>query len=317
MKFLFSLNPIALVCASLLLTACQSDVEPQDSALAEPAQPVAVQAAPEVVIEPKSEAPLKRLIPLEGGRNFRDIGGFETADGKRVVWGKIYRSGVLNALTDADYEELARREISTVIDFRSNEERYHEPTDWRAGEVEMLNWDYTIDLIQSGFWETMNSPDLTVEKFDAMMMGVYAGLLESLKPAYTAMFEELVDDDKPLVYHCSAGKDRTGIATALVLTVLGVDHESIVADYEISEQYLQGTRDMTKAFGGSDGEVGDSESAASQLRQQIGPRTRGPYLESVFAQMEAQSGSAIAYIQEELGVSDEDIATLKSYYLED
>lgn len=320
MKFLTRLTQFTPVCFSLVLMACQGNKGLQELEAVKAAPPAAEQAVSTALEDaPTEEAPRERLIPLEGGRNFRDIGGFETADGKSVAWGKIYRSGVLNGLTDADYEELAKLEISTVIDFSSSPERHHEPTDWRAGEIEALSWDYTFDFDVSGFKEMMSSPNLTVEKFDSMMIDVYGELLIQQKPAYTKMFAELVDDDKPLLYHCSAGKDRTGIATALILTVLGVDHNSIVADYEISEKYLQGmgARDMSKAFGGSDEELNDAASEAMRERQEIGLRTRGPYLEAVFAQMNKQSGSTLAYIQEELGVSDDDIALMKTYYLED
>lgn len=84
-----------------------------------------------------------RLLPLEGGRNFRDLGGYETADGQTVKWGVAFRSGVMNGLTDADYDYLSDLGIKTVCDFREGDERASEPTEWKAGEIEYLTFPIT------------------------------------------------------------------------------------------------------------------------------------------------------------------------------
>ena len=88
---------------------------------------------------PENGEPVKaavRLLPLEGGRNFRDIGGYQTADGQHVKWGHVFRSGVMHELTDDDYDYLEQLGIRTVCDYRSEEERTNEPTDWRAGAID-------------------------------------------------------------------------------------------------------------------------------------------------------------------------------------
>ena len=81
-----------------------------------------------------------RLLPLEGGRNFRDLGGYATEDGQTVKWGHAFRSGVMHELTDADYDYLSGIGVRVICDFRESDERLREPTDWRAGAAEYLTF---------------------------------------------------------------------------------------------------------------------------------------------------------------------------------
>ena len=126
------LNGLLAAAVAMALSACST------APIAEKAQSTSVQSEVEQV----------RLLPLEGGRNFRDLGGYETVDGKTVKWGRLYRSGVLTHLTGDDYDYLREREISTIVDFRSTGERAGEPTNWQAGSVMELTWDYDM-----GNWE--------------------------------------------------------------------------------------------------------------------------------------------------------------------
>ena len=301
----FSQLGAAILCL-VWASACQADTS-KAAANAAPATP------------DSHTAPVQaRLLPLEGGRNFRDLGGYRTTDGKQVKWGKLYRSGVLTGLTDSDYTYLANRNIEAIVDFRSTSERKEEPTYWRTGEPQVYSWDYDLDVDMTEFTEMLGDPEFSVEKFDAMMTEMYPGLAESQKPHYRAMFSELVDDDKPVLFHCSAGKDRTGVAAALILTALGVDRETVIADYELSEQYL----DPGEFFDKLENPTSEQQAMAAfyermpESMKGIILRTRGPYLEAVFATMESQSGSVLGYIQKELLVSDEQLAILRAYYLE-
>src|SRR5512145_712402 len=85
---------------------------------------------------------VNRLLPLEGGRNFRDLGGYATRDGRRVRWGRVYRSGVMSYLTDADRTRLDALGLRTLCDFRAPGERKREPTNWWSPDVQLLHWDY-------------------------------------------------------------------------------------------------------------------------------------------------------------------------------
>lgn len=268
-----------------------------------------------------TEAPVfenVRQMPLEGGRNFRDLGGYKTIDGKSVKWGKLYRSGMLAKLTDADYEYLARRNIQTIIDFRTTQERENEPTQWRAGQPEHLAWNYDFEIDQEALIGVFTAPKFHVEAVDALLVDMYPGLAESQKAHYRALFANLVNDDSPLLFHCTAGKDRTGIAAALILTALGVDRQTITADYELSERLL----DPDEFFTPSSQATEDERKAIayfhqmSEKKRRAMLRTRGMYLDAVFDAMNKQHGSVISYIQLELGVTDQDLRTLKANYTE-
>jgi protein-tyrosine phosphatase len=189
-------------------------------------------------VQPEGGEPVvaaTRVLPLEGGRNFRDLGGYETADGQSVKWGLVFRSGVMDGLTDVDYDYLSDLGITTVCDFRASGEREEEPTEWRAGEIDYMTFpDPAGDNDMSrAFAAVLMAPDVTGEQVRDVFIEAYRTMHLGYAPAYTAMFDELANGDIPLAFNCSAGKDRTGVAAALVLSALGVPRETVVADYEI------------------------------------------------------------------------------------
>ena len=261
-----------------------------------------------------------RLLNLNGGRNFRDLGGYETADGRRVKWGKLYRSGALHNLDAADYAMLSELDIETVVDFRGNSERQNELTQWQAGDINHMTWDYQLDFDSSAFKQMFAEGRVTEQDMEQVMAGMYPGLLNQQKNHYKAMFAELVADDKPLLFHCTAGKDRTGVAAALILYALGVEKDVIMQDYVLSEQILR----PAYLMGGHQERGKEHKQDASMAmlarlpKEAIGALmgTRESYLNAAFTEMETQSGSIDAFIREELNVSDTDIARLKAQYLD-
>jgi predicted acylesterase/phospholipase RssA len=107
-----------------------------------------------------------RVLPLEGGRNFRDLGGYETQDGQHVKWGRLFRSGALARLTPSDYDSLSAFGIRVVCDFRSRAERADEPTRWRADPApRFMAWDGAIQIMQRSIMEQklrVRPPDIYV-----------------------------------------------------------------------------------------------------------------------------------------------------------
>lgn len=269
---------------------------------------------------PEQRALIERhLIPMEGGRNFRDLGGYQTDDGKQVKSGLLFRSGVLHHLSDADYRKIDALGISTVVDFRATEERQDEPTEWKAGDVEMLTWDYQMtfgegDDVLSAF----ANPDLGGPEAEALMGDLYRVMLDQQQPHYTAMFDQLTGSDDGLLFHCTAGKDRTGIAAALLLTALGVDRETVIADYTLSETIASLPEHQNSAPALSD-EMDESYAflasmSPAALDALMG--TRRSYIEAALEEMAVRSGSVDAYIREELGVSEQELQQLRSNFLE-
>ena len=258
-----------------------------------------------------------RLLNLKGGRNFRDLGGYKTREGKTVKWGKLYRSGALHNLDAQDYAVLQELEIQTVVDFRGNSERDSELTQWQAGDINHLTWDYQLEFDGAAFKEMIVAGRVSEQDMEQAMAGMYPGLLNQQKPHFKAMFAELSSNATPLLFHCTAGKDRTGIAAALILHALGVDEDVIMADYVLSEQILRPEDLMGKHDDKSQKPDPAMEMLARLPKPAIGALmgTRESYLNAAFDEMVAQSGSIDAFIREELGVTDAQIKQLKANLL--
>jgi len=273
------------------------------------------------IIRPEGGTPLMtatRVLPLEGGRNFRDLGGYETADGRQVKWGHVFRSGVMHQLTPADYDYLSGLGIDVICDFRSEQERASEPTDWAAGEVNYVTFPDPAgdDDLSKSFAAVFMDPEVTPEKVRATFIEHYRSMHKYYAPAYTVMFDELANGDIPLAFNCSAGKDRTGVAAALLLTALGVPRETVVADYALSEQVV----DYMAEFYDAAGEAGPDSPYAFLMQlppEVVEPlmRTEPAYIEATFESIDAEYGSVEAFIQQELGVDDAELQRLKDRLL--
>lgn len=273
---------------------------------------------------PEQRALIERhLIPMEGGRNFRDLGGYQTEDGRQVKSGLLFRSGVLHHLSDADYRKIEELGIRTVVDFRATDERHSEPTQWRAGDVEMHTWDYAMtmggdDGDASAVLSAFANPNLSGADAEALMAELYRDMVDQQRPHYAAMFDALVQSDEPLLFHCTAGKDRTGIAAALILTALGVEPDAIMADYTLSEAIAGLPEYQTAAPSLEEG-----TDASYAFLAQLPPAaldalmgTRAGYLQAALDEMTQKSGSVDAYIRNDLGVSEQDLQQLRAIYLE-
>lgn len=253
----------------------------------------------------------ERLFPLEQGSNFRDVGGYIGAEGKHVKWGKIFRSGALPLLSETDYTLLSGLKIKSIVDLRSLEEREVAATelDDRTGALFLSN-DYSLKPLIRNF-QAANGEN------------VYVGMEQLLKPQYRSIFARLLADDGAVLYHCSAGQDRTGIASALILSALGVERETILKDYHLSTPSRRPTWEMpslnpvnypnnwivqyyadaAKKPGGAVAKPLYSKSGVSHLMQ-------------FFAYLDAEYGSVEGYLQKELNIGPDQIAKLRSLYLQ-
>jgi protein-tyrosine phosphatase len=197
----------------------------------------AVAQPPRPAIAAPTAAAHERLLPLQGGRNFRDLGGYATEDGRHVRWGMLYRSGSMHDLTPADYAALQRRGIRIVCDLRDTRERSAEPVHWpTTGAPQVLSDDYALD--PRDFLPAAPMKDWTAYSARAAMTASYPKMLVQFRNQYRRMFAELLAGHAPLAFNCSAGKDRTGIAAALLLTALGVPRQTVIDDYLLTNRYL-------------------------------------------------------------------------------
>ncbi len=255
----------------------------------------------------------ERLLALQQGSNFRDIGGYVGADGKRVRWGRIYRSGALPMLTERDNALVEGLGIESIIDFRSNEERSVAPTtlDDRTGALFISN-DYSINNLMRDY--AANGPG----------ENMYVGLTQMVRPQYRAMFNRLLAGEGATMVHCSAGQDRTGVATALVLSALGVDRATIIADYHKSTEWRRPQWEMPADLNPADhpGNLIVQYYAASRARpggpvaEPLYTRSGQSHLVQFFAHIDSNYGGVEGYLDRELGVTAADIARLKTLYLE-
>lgn len=248
-----------------------------------------------------------RFVLLDGGRNFRDVGGYRTADGHRVKRGVMYRSGSLGSLTPAGEETLSGLHIASIIDLRSSDERSHDKSDWAAISVPGY-WTREYGMSQGDMGQLFSGGPPTAESMKAIMSGVYRTLPKEQAPAYREMFERLVEGNAPLVVNCTAGKDRTGIASALVLTALGVPYETVRQDFLLSND----APGMGTLKGSLPGPL--AALPPEVAKPLIG--VEGEYLDTAFAQLRQDYGSVENYLEKELGVGPKEVAALRRNMLD-
>ena len=247
-----------------------------------------------------------RLLPLQGGQNSRDLGGYATQDGHHVRWGKLFRSGSLYTFTPQDFAYLSRTGVQTVVDFRSSQERALEPSHWPEGTApRTLSKDYEQQI-------GARMGERHGETVGARMAGpdfvkAYPGVLIRMNELYRRMFDELLADHAPLLFHCSGGRDRTGVAAALILTALDVPRETIIQDYLLSDRYY----DLNRA--GPARELWPD--VTPETLQAIRANARAS-IEEVFKVIDGHEGGARGYLRTELGLDDLKIARLKALYTE-
>jgi protein-tyrosine phosphatase len=172
-----------------------------------------------------------RILNLEGGCNFRDLGGYRTREGRRLQRGRVFRTGVLSYFTPSDNEQLSQLGVRIICDLRRTEEREHEPTRWPDANTRHLIWEDgsappTIRSVAAN-----HSHPYTAAGMKAAMIDLYRALPAWMAPRLRGFFSHIAQGDLPILVHCAAGKDRTGIAIALLLAALDVPHETIVEDY--------------------------------------------------------------------------------------
>ena len=254
----------------------------------------------------------ERVLKFEGASNFRDVGGYRTADGKRVKWGVIYRSAELSGLSPADQAFLSELGLKTIVDLRSTSERQAQPTALPANApVKVVAHDYKLDM--SGFAQAF-AGGVDAEKARATMRNFYPGVLDSHAEHFRDVFQALLNEEGPVLYHCSAGKDRTGVTTALVLTALGVPRETVVQDYLLSNTYYAVPIGAAVQRGGT-----AETSFFTRLPPDVAKVFAGvepEYLQAVFAEIDRKHGSVEGYLKT-LGVGPAQVSKLRATDLEE
>ncbi|MFT3966553.1 MAG: tyrosine-protein phosphatase [Sphingobium sp.] len=251
--------------------------------------------------------PRERVLPLEGGRNFRDLGGYPTLDGRSVKWGLIFRSGSPARLTQADWDHLCARGVKALCDFRTSREREAEPFAWADTEG-FSYWarDYATSFAE--LRETMRSGFATGEAARAGMIAGYRDLPYNQAEGYRRLFAHLKAHDVPLIFNCSAGKDRAGTAAALVLSALGVPREAVLEDFTLTNEVVDLHRTLVRREGG----LGSQPPEVSAAVLRADP----DYMAAALATIDERHGSVEGYLRDVLDVSAAELEALRDALLD-
>jgi protein-tyrosine phosphatase len=255
----------------------------------------------------------RRHLHLEGAPNFRDLGGYATEDGHRVRWGLFFRSDNLAHLTDADLERMRELGLRLVCDFRGADERAEEPDRLPAedppavAELEISDPSFSGAALR----ESITSGHLDVDLREVL---IEANRLFATRfaPQYAAMFDRITRrENLPALVHCTAGKDRAGFASALILRTLGVPMETVTEDFLLTNHYTAEKIERTLL---TIRVVSLFRIDPEQVRPVLG--VEPAYLEAAFGAIDARWGSFDAYRRDALGLDDDRLAAFRGLALE-
>ena len=262
----------------------------------------------------------ERRLALSKSRNARDLGGYIGADGRRVKWGQLYRTGALDKLDAGDLDYLARLELRRVVDFRSEQELLAGPDRLPAG----VEYRSLAMFPRSGkgqnILQMLRDPDLLNATDTAQLMrDINRQLVRNYTPEYREWLRQLATEESaaPQIFHCAAGKDRTGLAAAILLSALGVSRDQIMADYLLSANYTGGYKGRFQGIL----RLLQIIPPMSLLRIKISAlrplmTVEANFLEAAFDEAEQRYGSFEAYLREGLGVDEQLRARLRARFLE-
>jgi protein-tyrosine phosphatase len=263
---------------------------------------------------PAEQRASHRVLNFDGIKNFRDLGGYPTADGRQVKWGVLYRSANLAHSSSADLQGLKLLHLKTLVDFRSSIEKQEEPNrlpkppGFRVVAVPTL--DDGNNALAKDIRERLENGNFDGFDPNALMLDANRQFATQFTPQFRQFIQEVqAANGAPILWHCTAGKDRTGFAAAILLRILGVPQDTVMQDYLASKQYALDERHsqllLLRVFKG--------EAAADKMAVLMG--VEAAWLTAAFEQIDSTWGSFDNYVHQGLGLSDQDIAQLKASLL--
>ncbi len=241
---------------------------------------------------------VQRRVPLENAYNVREIGGYPTASGGRTRQGRIYRADSLHRLSAEDQARLRERGIRTVIDLRRDDEVAQAPNVFASAP----------DMIYRHISLFVTRPSTGVQQgtFPLSLTDVYRYILESSQAPMHMVMSEILSSEGAVLFHCTAGKDRTGLVAALLLDLAGVSREEIVHDYALTEPYIEPLMH----------ELRENRPAAMPLELYVKLLDAKPeFMRATLEHLDTTYGGSAGYLRA-LGWRDEDVARLRSVIVE-
>ena len=242
-----------------------------------------------------------RSLRLSGASNFRDLGGYTGTDGRTVRWRRLFRSDHLAALTADDAEVFHELGVTRVFDLRGQAERAAVPYELPGVTQYPLSIEPTVVQRMTALLDAGQklTPEHTVE----LMQHTYRAFVNDNADRFRTLFGHLLASDDPLVFHCTAGKDRTGFAAAMILLALDVDRGVVMQDYLL-------TNDLYRM------PVPGSDSRASPEVLQVLWRVQEAFLEAALQAVDQDHGGVERFLARELGVGPAERQRLQALYLQ-
>lgn len=259
-----------------------------------------------------------RAISLNGVLNTRDLGGLKTSDGKTIRKGQLIRSGEIDEIDDEGKAELDSMGVSTIVDLRTTTEANENPASWPEGQGPTR---YHFPLMEkederiSDMRANIRAGTAREEDTEKLFYDAFGYIATDYTTELRALFDVLLEqpEGEAVLFHCSGGKDRTGVTTAVVLNALGVTPEEIEADFMMSNAQKDADNKSAEIAAKVNAAQGTNMTAEA-VWPTLG--VRKAYLDQFYRDVEADYGSVDNYLHDGLGLTEADLQALRARYLE-
>jgi protein-tyrosine phosphatase len=254
-------------------------------------------------------------VEVTGSRNLRDLGGYRTMDGKEVKKGVLYRSDYLDQITKKDFEKLAALGLKTVYDLRGKEEQEKYPQ--RLPEIVSVKV-VSLPIFYQGLdpWVTARriviSGDVEEGEFHQLMIEAYRAYVLDFRPQWSILLKKLAEPGTlPALIHCTYGKDRTGVAVAIILRSVGVPRETVMEDYLLSNKFWESKTEVYSCLANC---ASGFRTPRSEVRALM--EVRPEYLQASFAAIDEHYGSFDNYLDQGLNIDEQTLERLRAALLQ-
>lgn len=265
---------------------------------------------------------MQRHYNLPGLINFRDLGGYPVTDlagnMRHVKPGRLFRAGHFHDADNSAQQALQALGIDAVFDLRNSKEREKRPNrfaETHAPITYQLELDPGSGVSWQGVFNRSNDAEkisLNTQQVEQVMRTLNTSLVTDHAAVYRQMFETLLTrEPQAAVIHCASGKDRTGIAAALLLAALGASRDTIVADYLLSNEYLDAKHHIARAIADFGNVLSMTDSTALQALYEV----RAAYINAALDKIDTEYGGMESYLQEQLGIGLVEREQIQQRYL--